>query len=649
MATPVSATPQSDVPDELRAEVARLRLLHAMSLELGGTLDFDELLPRVFDRVLQALGAEGGSLWIADGDVLRCRLAAGGSAKRLVGAEVPVGTGFVGDVARRQRTTIVTRVIEDPRYEPALEEAEELTSTVMATAMVTQGKTVGAIQVTNKVTGSGAFDASDRELLEGLAATAAVALRNAQLHTTERRARDLELLLEISREITSTLDLNRVLRSVVNLAARALTFDRGAVALVDQGRWTVRAVAGQETINPKDPALADLAVRAAWAAGHGQAFYLGDRDDPASDAERQFVSIFGEDLQRTGVGSGLYLPLRDDEGVLGLLLFEAERPEFAPDSARELAMILANQTSVAVRNAQLYDRVPFVDAFGAIAGQKRAWLALPKQRRVAYVAAAVVVIALATLIRWPLRVSGDDPHFRALGRADVHTIVPGVIAQVLVDEGTPVAQGAPLVLLRDAELRAERAAAAADVEAAVRSASLAASRGAAGDERLQQIRAEALRDELALLDEQLAATVIRAPSAGIILTPRPRERLGAHLDAGDPVLVVGRADTLLLEFGIAQKDVARIRPGDEVRLRVDALPQRTFAGAVNSIGVLPVAGDTGIAVRFPVRALVPNPDGLLRPGMAAHARVLTAPASLAGRVLRDPARAVRLLWWRLWS
>jgi multidrug resistance efflux pump len=143
--------------------------------------------------------------------------------------------------------------------------------------------------------------------------------------------------------------------------------------------------------------------------------------------------------------------------------------------------------------------------------------------------------------------------------------------------------------------------------------------------------------------------VIRAPAAGIILTPRPRERLGAHLDAGDPVLVVGRADTLLLEFGIAQKDVARIRQGDEVHLRVDALPQRTFVGAVNSIGVLPVASDTGAAVRFPVRALVPNPDGLLRPGMAAHARVLTASASLAGRVLREPARAVRLLWWRLWS
>jgi hypothetical protein len=46
---------------------------------------------------------------------------------------------------------------------------------------------------------------------------------------------------------------------------------------------------------------------------------------------------------------------------------------------------------------------------------------------------------------------------------------------------------------------------------------------------------------------------------------------------------------------------------------------------------------------------VPNPDGLLRPEMAAHARVLTDPASSATRLLRGPWRWARLAWWRLWS
>ncbi|HEX2179870.1 MAG TPA: GAF domain-containing protein, partial [Actinomycetota bacterium] len=174
----------------MRREVERLRLLHQITLEFNATLDFDQLLPRVFDRVLAAVGAGGGSLWIAEGDMLHCRLAVGGGAARLVGAQMPVGTGFVGDVAKKQRTTVVMEAVRDPRYQEATDTNEDsISSTVMAAPMVAGGVTVGAIQVVDKRTGTGVFDADDRELLEGLAAAAAGAIRNAQLHGAERRAR----------------------------------------------------------------------------------------------------------------------------------------------------------------------------------------------------------------------------------------------------------------------------------------------------------------------------------------------------------------------------------------------------------------------------------------------------------------------------
>ena len=96
---------------------------------------------------------------------------------------------------------------------------------------------------------------------------------------------------------------------------------------------------------------------------------------------------------------------------------------------------------------------------------------------------------------------------------------------------------------------------------------------------------------------------------------------------------------------MAQRDINRVRPGQEVRLRVDAMPQRTFRGRVTTVGALPVEGDGG--PRYPVRALVPNPTGELRPGMDAWARVLTDNASTLGRLLRAPVRGIRLLWWRI--
>ncbi len=88
--------------------------------------------------------------------------------------------------------------------------------------------------------------------------------------------------------------------------------------------------------------------------------------------------------------------------------------------------------------------------------------------------------------------------------------------------------------------------------------------------------ADALRQELALLDEEVGLTTMRAPISGVVLTPHLQERVGASLEEGDLLLTVGRTDTLELEFGVDQRDVSRVRPGQQVRLRVDALPQRTF-------------------------------------------------------------------------
>jgi RND family efflux transporter MFP subunit len=637
----------SESVSELEQELTRLRLLHKIGQEFSASLDFDELLPKVFNDVLNAVGAQAGAIWIAEGENLRCRLALGGAGKKLVGAVMPIGSGFVGDVARKQRTTVVTHAMNDPRFEARVDRSTGMFVTdLMATPMVAQGVTVGAIQVSNKVDGSGIFDENDRALLEGLAASAAVALRNAQLHTAEKRARDLALLLEISREVTSTLDIERVLQSVVNLAAKPLAFDRAAVALLKGSRYEVRALAGEEKVDAKEDRMVRLAARGAWAVQHGGVlFYFTNRAHPPTDPERAFASAFAESLEADKVGSGLYIPLRDEEGTLGVLILEAERVEFAAATQIELAQILANQTAVALRNAQLYEQVPLADALGAIAARKRAFMSLPRQRRLAYGAVAVALVGGFTLIRWPLRVDGSGAAFRPSHPAVIRAAVGGTIEDVLVREGTAVERGTPLVRLRDTELRATRAARAADLDAAQRSAAIAASRGDAAGERLSRSRADALTQEVALLDEQLAAMTLRAPVSGVVLTPRPEERLNARVIPGDPVLTVGRLDTLELEFGVSQREITRVAPGQPVRLRVDALPQRTFRGEVRSVSELPVRDSSD--VDFAVRAAIPNPDGLLKPGMPAHAVVLTAPTSAAVRLFRGPVRWLRLTWWRL--
>src|SRR6185436_3710825 len=114
---------------------------------------------------------------------------------------------------------------------------------------------------------------------------------------------------------------------------------------------------------------------------------------------------------------------------------------------------------------------------------------------------------------------------------------------------------------------------------------------------------------------------------------------GLRMNAGDPVVTIGRTDTVTVEFTVDQHDLAVLKTGQPVRLRVDALPGRTFEGSLIFLGELP--SDSADQVRFPARAAVPNAGGLLRTGMAAHARVLTQPMSILGRVVRGPSRWFR--------
>jgi multidrug resistance efflux pump len=280
----------------------------------------------------------------------------------------------------------------------------------------------------------------------------------------------------------------------------------------------------------------------------------------------------------------------------------------------------------------------------------------------------VAALALLTLVRWPLRVDAATPVLFPADRALVRPIVDGTIEQVFVEEGEFVQQGATLLRLRSVERQGMRNAAAANVDASERDASLAASRGDPAAERVARVRLATAREALMIADAELTATTVRAPVSGVVLTERAELLVGTHASAGSAILLLGRTDSLEIEFTVPQRDVARIASDQRVRLRVDALPQRTFEGRVIAVAAMPgaalseIAGTSAVGVvasdgaetaestegaQFPVRALVANPDGLLRPGMQPYARVLTAPASLAERLFRRPIQSLRLFYWRM--
>ncbi len=129
----------------------------------------------------------------------------------------------------------------------------------------------------------------------------------------------------------------------------------------------------------------------------------------------------------------------------------------------------------------------------------------------------------------------------------------------------------------------------------------------------------ALREALALRERALLQyrdTAVYAPVDGFIA--QKSVEVGQVVQPGSPIATVVALSSLYMEGQVPEKEVQRIKPGQEVRVTVDALGQREFKGRVESLN--PVGDTLGRIFKARIRLL--DGDSDLRVGMFARARIL---------------------------
>lgn len=129
--------------------------------------------------------------------------------------------------------------------------------------------------------------------------------------------------------------------------------------------------------------------------------------------------------------------------------------------------------------------------------------------------------------------------------------------------------------------------------------------------------------QVALAKAQLARMRIEAPFdgvAGIRVV-----NVGDYVKDGADLVNVEDTSTVLLDFRLAERYVARIKTGQPVEAQVDAMPGRSFKGHVDAIDSLLDANGRSLLVR----ARLQNPGGELRSGMFARTRIVFATRSNA--------------------
>jgi HlyD family secretion protein len=192
-------------------------------------------------------------------------------------------------------------------------------------------------------------------------------------------------------------------------------------------------------------------------------------------------------------------------------------------------------------------------------------------------------------------------------------------------EGSYAAGGIAEKAVADARKRVEVA------RQAHQSARLAVDRLRQGSRR-EELRAGSAREaqaaaQLEALEKKIDDCVVRAPADGVLTTVGVDE--GEFAAAGGALMTISRTSDVELTVYVAEKDLGRVRLGQRADLTVDAYEGRHFNGRVTYIS--PEAEFTPKNVQtkddrvkqvFEVRISAPNPDGALKAGLTADARLL---------------------------
>jgi RND family efflux transporter MFP subunit len=121
------------------------------------------------------------------------------------------------------------------------------------------------------------------------------------------------------------------------------------------------------------------------------------------------------------------------------------------------------------------------------------------------------------------------------------------------------------------------------------------------------------RQQVRLLQSDLADTRIRAPRSGVVISRLAYQ--GEWVTKGGPVLELNVLDPLKVVVPVPERHLPALRVGQEVPLTADALPGRRFTGRIAAI--IP-SGDVKSRT-FPVQIRLENPEMEIKPGMLVRA------------------------------
>jgi adenylate cyclase len=357
----VSAPPPRDVPMPAERppnrvapeppEVRHLELILRVAREVAAQDTLEDMLRCIVTISAEETGAERGTLFLNDERTgeLYSRFAQGNIRREI---RILNNVGVAGHAFTTGAGAIVHDPASDPRFNSKVdEETGFVTKSILCAPVRTvRGEIIGVLQMLNKKQGQ--FNEGHLRLLEDMTALTAMTLRSRQFVERMQSAREQEMrFLDVVADVTSDIDLGKMLLKVVTEASRMLEADRATLFLHDEktNELFSRVAMGESVGEIRMPHHVGIA---------GAVFTSGQTINiPYAYADLRFNPSFDK---RTGyfTRSILCVPIVNRAGrTIGVtqVLNRRGGPFTSEDEARLKAFTA--QLAISLESARLFDQV----------------------------------------------------------------------------------------------------------------------------------------------------------------------------------------------------------------------------------------------------------------------------------------------------
>ena len=336
-------TPATTEHSDVSAEV--LSTLSEIGEEVNASLDLDEVLSHTAVLIKRHIDYEFFGVLLLDesGSYLTHRFAIGYPPGLAENLRIPVGQGITGTAVSTGQPVRVSDTSQDPRYINAIESVKS----ELAVPLLFRGKCVGVLDIQSRHLNY--FTKDQQRIVTLLASRLVVAIENARLFQRVRaQAETLLVLNEVSREISSILDVEELLRRAAELVKRVIDYQIVSIMLYDEEQKVFRHrldVKHGQRVQGKLRVAATEGIVGAAATLREPVLVPDVTTDP------RYLMVNPE------TRSELAIPMIFKGKVIGVLDLESPQLHYFTEEHVQTLTILAANLAVSLENARLYEQV----------------------------------------------------------------------------------------------------------------------------------------------------------------------------------------------------------------------------------------------------------------------------------------------------